>query len=104
MADLFLEALRRQLVHKAEAFPGLAGFCVRDLVSTQQISVLGDEAFPSASTIKIFILVTLLRQAETNPELLRERISIQVRVPGSGVLTYLEDPVQLSLLDVAILM
>src|SRR5437868_4053532 len=104
MADHFLALLHRELAQRAESFPGVAGFCVRDLTSGQQISLLGDEPFPSASTIKIFILVTLLCQAETNPGLLQERIPITARVPGSGVLSYLEEPVELSLLDVAILM
>jgi beta-lactamase class A len=98
MPDHFLALLHRELAHRAESFPGVAGFCVRDLQSGEQVSLLGDEPFPSASTIKIFILVTLLCQAEQNPGLLQQRIA------GSGVLTYLEEPIELSLLDIAILM
>ncbi len=104
MADHFLALLNRELAQRAESFAGVAGFCVRDLQSGEQISLLGDEPFPSASTIKIFILVTLLCQDEQSPGLLQQRIPITTRVPGSGVLTYLEEPVELSLLDIAILM
>lgn len=104
MTNPVLARLQRELAQRAESFPGVAGFSVRDLLSGEQISLLGDEPFPSASTIKIFILVTLLCQAERNAGLLEQRIPIESRVPGSGVLTYLEQPVELSLLDVAILM
>jgi beta-lactamase class A len=104
MATQLLDLLRRKLVSQVEDFPGVAGFCARDLTNGEQISLLGDELFPSASTIKIYILVTLLCQDEQNPGLLAERIPITMRVPGSGVLTYLEHPVELSLLDLAILM
>ena len=104
MSSHFLERLDRELTHRADAFPGVAGFSVRDLATGEQISLLGDEPFPSASTIKIFILVTLLCQAEQDAGLLQQRLPIELRVPGSGVLTYLEEPVELSLLDVAILM
>jgi len=100
----FLARLDRELTQRADSFPGVTGFSVRDLTSGEQISLLGDEAFPSASTIKIFILVTLLCRAEQNPGLLQQRLPIESRVPGSGVLTYLEEPVELSLLDIAILM
>jgi beta-lactamase class A len=104
MSSLFLTQLQRELAQCAESFPGVAGFSVRDILTGEQISLLGDEQFPSASTIKIFILVTLLCQAEQNPRLFEQRVAIDLRVPGSGVLTYLEQPVELSLLDVAILM
>src|SRR5436853_7352881 len=98
MADHFLALLHRELAQRAESLPGVAGFSVRDLQTGEQISLLGDEPFPSASTIKIFILVTLLCQAEQRPGFLQQRIPITTRVPGSGVLTYLEEPVELSLL------
>ena len=104
MSNQFLAQLHRELARRAESFPGVAGFSIRDVLSGEQISLLGDEQFPSASTIKIFVLVTLLCQAEHDPGLLQQRIPIELRVPGSGVLTYLEEPVELSLLDVAILM
>ena len=104
MADRLLDVLRRRLEQQVATFPGIAGFCARDLQTGTQIALLGDEPFPSASTIKIYVLVTLLCQAEQNPALLEERIPITTRVPGSGILSYLEHRVELSLLDVAVLM
>jgi beta-lactamase class A len=106
MPNQLLDLLRCKLIQQIDGFPGVAGFSIRDLTSGEQISVLGDEVFPAASTIKIYVLVTLLRQAESEKarDLLEQRVPIDVRVPGSGVLSYLEHPVELSLLDLAILM
>ncbi len=106
MPNKLFELLHRKLSQSVADFPGVVGFSVRDLTTGEQIDLLGDELFPAASTIKIFVLATLLCQAESEPtrELLEQRISVDVRVPGSGVLTYLEHPVELSLLDLAILM
>lgn len=104
MPHPLLEQLERKLAQRVEAFPGVAGFCALDLTSGDAISLLGDEPFPSASTIKIYVLVALLCQAEQKPGLLEERVPITQRVPGSGVLTYLEHAVELSVLDIAILM
>jgi beta-lactamase class A len=106
MPNQLLDLLRSRLTQHVDAFSGIAGFSVRDITTGEQIAVLGDELFPSASTIKIWVLVTLLRQAEsdTASQLLEQRIPLDVKTPGSGVLTYLEHPVELSLLDLAILM
>jgi beta-lactamase class A len=106
MPHQLLDLLRSKLIEHVDDFPGVAGFSVLDLTTGDQISTLGDEPFPAASTIKIYVLVTLLCQAESAPAagLLEQRVPIDVRVPGSGVLTYLEHPVELSLLDLAILM
>jgi beta-lactamase class A len=106
MPNQMLDLLRSRLTQRVDEFPGVAGFSVRDLTTGDQISFLGDDLFPSASTIKIYVLVTLLCQAESakGPDPLQQRVPVDVRVPGSGVLSYLEHPVELSLLDLAILM
>lgn len=92
------------MLARAADFPAVVGFSVRDLTNGAQISALGDEPFPSASTIKVYVLLTLLQQAENTPGVLDERVAIDVRVPESGVLSYLENSVELSVLDLAILM
>ena len=86
--------------------PGVAGFCLQDLATRDTMGWHEQEVFPVASTIKIPILVTLLARAEKGELDLQERIDItpEVLVPGSGVLTYLEGPLELSVLDVAQLM
>ena len=86
--------------------PGVAGFCLQDLATRDTMGWHEQEVFPVASTIKIPILVTLLARAEKGELDLQERIAItpEVLVPGSGVLTYLEGPLDLSVLDIAQLM
>lgn len=86
--------------------PGVAGFCLQDLATRDTMGWHELEVFPVASTIKIPILVTLLARAEKGELDLQERIAItpEVLVPGSGVLTYLEGPLELSVLDIAQLM
>ncbi len=86
--------------------PGVAGFCLQDLATRDTTGWHEQEVFPVASTIKIPILVTLLARAEKGELDLQERIAItpEVLVPGSGVLTYLEGPLDLSVLDIAQLM
>ena len=86
--------------------PGVAGFCLQDLATRDTMGWHEQEVFPVASTIKIPILVTLLARAEKGELDLQERIAITpgVLVPGSGVLTYLEGPLDLSVLDIAQLM
>jgi beta-lactamase class A len=89
-----------------EAFPGVAGVCVKDLTRVGGFSIRGDEEFPTASTIKIHVLTQLLLRAERGEVDLDEMLHLtpELSVPGSGVLTYLEGEVELTLLNVAILM
>jgi beta-lactamase class A len=98
--------LERELARRVDEFPGVAGVAVKDLVGGTGVGVRADELFPTASTIKIHVLTRLLQRVERGEISLEERIRLtpELRVPGSGVLTYLEGDVDLSLLDVAILM
>lgn len=100
------ELLGQRLRARAEGFAGLAGFMVKDLTSGASVAFRADEQFPSASTIKIHVLTALLRAAEDGALSLEERIALtpELRVAGSGVITYLEHPVELSLYDIAVLM
>lgn len=106
MTDPLWTRLRDELVTRAERFDGVAGFAVRDLATGTAIALRGDEVFPSASTIKIHILTALLREAAAGRLSLDDRLAItpDLHTKGSGVLTYLEGPVELTLFDVAVLM
>lgn len=100
------ENLARNLEARAAGFAGSAGVALLDLKSSQRVSVNADELFPTASTIKIAILVHLLEREEEGALDLSERVVVDAshRVPGSGVLNYFEDPVELTMRDVAVLM
>ena len=87
-------------------FPGVAGFCLEDLNTHDSIGLNGDEVFPVASTIKIPVLLTLLHKSEQKELDLQERVTLtpSMITPGSGVLAYLDGPLDLSVLDIAQLM
>jgi len=100
------QRLEHDLTRRVAGFPGAAGVCIKDLTRGAVIAIGADEVFPTASTIKIHILTQLLRRAERREIDLAQKIRIEssVCVPGSGVLTYMEGDLQLTILDVAILM
>lgn len=100
------QRLEDKLKRQIDAFPGVAGVAVRDLAGGLDLQINGDDLFPTASTIKIHVLTQLLAKAEAGEVDLQERLTLPPPDPvlGSGVLAYLEGPVEMSLLDVAILM
>jgi len=104
--ELLWRRLAAELDRHVAGFHGVAGVCVRDLETDRQIAIHGDEVFPTASTIKIAILARLMQLAEVGEVDLARRVRIDeaVHVPGSGVLTYLDDPQELTVRDVAVLM
>lgn len=103
---LLWQRLEDRVTRKIKRFPGVAGAAVKDLTSGLTLSVNGDEVFPTASTIKIHILTQLLARAERGELDLDQtmRITSDMHVPGSGVLASMERDVELSILDVAVLM
>jgi beta-lactamase class A len=102
---LLWKRLHRELGRQVDAFPGVAGVYVRDLGTDQGVAINADEVFPTASTIKIHILARLFSLAEAGEvDLARRCVIDRARVPGSGVLAYLDDAAELALRDVAVLM
>ena len=106
MTTLFWQRLEAQLQTLIAGFPGMAGVAVKELTDGVTLAINAEEIFPTASTIKIHVLVQLLARAEAGEIDLQQRIAIQPErhVLGSGVLAYLNGPVALTLLDIAILM
>jgi beta-lactamase class A len=100
------EHLSGMLDERLGAFGGLAGLCLRDLKSGEEIQIRGDQQSPMASTIKMHILAHLLELSEAGKLNWFERVKIDstFSVPGSGILAYLDDPVELTVRDVATLM
>ena len=103
--NLLWQRLGAEIQRQVDAFPGIAGVALRDFNGGLDFAVNGDELFPTASIIKIHVLAQLLRRAEVGEIDLTERVSLPSELTfGSGVLAYLEGPLDLSLLDMAILM
>ncbi|MCB0114634.1 MAG: serine hydrolase [Caldilineaceae bacterium] len=103
--NLLWQRLNDEIRREVDAFPGVAGVALRDFEGKLEFTVNGDELFPTASTIKIHVLAQLLTRAEAGEIDLAQRVTLPSELTfGSGVLAYLEGPLDLSLLDVAILM
>jgi len=104
--SLLWQRLESQLGDMILGFPGVAGVAVKDLSTGHSVAIHGDEEFPTASTIKIHILTQLLARAQRGEVDLDRKVNItpEMRVPGSGIITYLGEDVQLTVWDIAVLM
>jgi beta-lactamase class A len=98
--------LRRTLSEVLRGYPGVAGVSVLNLNSGERVSIRGGETYPSASLIKVAVLVALLDQVNRGSIGLDERISMLARdrVGGSGVLQYMQGGLQPTVRDAAWLM
>jgi beta-lactamase class A len=98
--------LRRTLDDLLRGYPGVAGVSVLNLNSGERVSIRGGETYPSASLIKVAVLVALLDQVNRGSIGLDERISMLARdrVGGSGVLQYMQGGLQPTVRDAAWLM
>jgi beta-lactamase class A len=101
-----LARLRPLLEQRIGRHQGIIGLSIIDLVNGERLSIRGDQAFPSASVIKLPVLVELFHQIERGPLELSDPILMIAsdQKPGSGVLQFLSTPHQLTLRDAATLM
>jgi len=99
-------ALERRLDQLIAAFSGEVALYVRDLRSPEVIARKQDEVFPTASTIKLFILMELLRRVGLGEFALEQKIPVLARqqVGGSGILKDMSAGIGLPLRDVGLLM
>ncbi len=99
-------ALHRTLDSLAAAHHGVLGYSVRNVDTGEQLSLRGDETFPTASLIKVSVLVTLYDLAEKGQLSLDDPIRVLKvdKVPGSGQLQNLHDNIEITLGDAAWLM
>jgi beta-lactamase class A len=99
-------ALRRTLDSLAAAHHGTVGYSVIDLETGAGLSARGDETFPTASLIKVPILVTvydLYASGRLSPDDHLTVLKID-KVPGSGILQHLHDGMVITVADAAWLM
>jgi beta-lactamase class A len=98
--------LRRALAGITSNFAGIVGISVRNLATGESLSIRGHEKYPSASLIKVPILVALLAEVESGRMDLAERSTMiaRDRVGGSGILKHMESGTDPTLADLAWLM
>ena len=99
-------SLHRSLDAVASAHRGVLGYAVWNIDTGERLSLRGDETFPTASLIKVPILVTLYDLAEQKQLSLDDPLTVLKidQVPGSGVLQFMHPGMSLSVHDVASLM
>ncbi|MBX9928700.1 MAG: class A beta-lactamase-related serine hydrolase [Gemmatimonadaceae bacterium] len=98
--------LHRQLDSIADAHHGVVSYAVRNLDTGERLARRGDEPFPTASLIKVPILVTLFDLVEKKRIALDDRIILTGidKVPGAGNLQFMHDGIELTVRDAAWLM
>src|SRR5881392_559677 len=98
--------LHRTLDSLASAHHGVVGYTVRNLDTGERLSLRGDSTFPTASLIKVSVLITLYELVEKDSMSLDDRIRVLKvdKVPGSGMLQYLHDGTEITVADAAWLM
>jgi len=107
MPEALPAALGATVRRLAARFSGRFGFWAQNLRSGETLAWHADDRFPSASTIKVFVLRELHRQAEAGLfDLDRDQVEMSPGdiASGSGVIKDLTPGLRLSLRDAATLM
>ncbi|MBI2723719.1 MAG: serine hydrolase [Chloroflexi bacterium] len=101
-----LDGLATTLRDIAGAYSGTCTWALTDLTSGGHIGEREDDVMPTASLIKVAVLVSLYRAAAEGELRLDERTTYRPehRVPGSGVLSKMSPGVQMTVRDAAVLM
>ena len=99
-------ALRHKLDSIADIHHGVIGYSVIDIENGVRMSRRGDETFPTASLIKVPILVTVYDLVAKGQLSLSDPLTVLKidQVPGSGILQYMHNGMALTVEDAAWLM
>jgi beta-lactamase class A len=71
------QKMERSIQDVSQNLDGVMGVVVKDLTSNQAVSILPDEVFPTASSIKIAVLAELYRQAQQGKLKLTDIYTVQ---------------------------
>jgi beta-lactamase class A len=98
--------LHRTLDSLAEAHHGVLGYTVWNLDTGERLERRGDETFPTASLIKVPVLVTVFDLVEKKMLALDDPLTVLKidQVPGSGTLQFMHPGIMVSVRDAAWLM
>jgi len=99
-------AVRSEIERLADATGGIVGVAATQLSTGRHIGYREAELFPTASVVKLPLLVTLYEDAIAGRIDLSERVTYRedTKVAGSGVLQFLDDGLNPTLRDLAVLM
>ncbi len=99
-------ALHRTLDSLADAHHGVVGYTVHDIDTGERLERRGDETFPTASLIKVAVLVTVYALVEKGTLGLDDPLTVLKidKVGGSGLLQFMHDNATITVHDAAWLM
>ncbi|HTE18130.1 MAG TPA: serine hydrolase [Armatimonadota bacterium] len=99
-------SLQARVEQLCAEFPGIAGVAAGNLATGEEVSVNARLSFPTASMIKIQILFELVRLCARGQAQMWERVTLrrEDKTLGSGLLVDLDDGLNLTLRDLAVLM
>src|SRR5437899_9040709 len=100
-------SLESRLTALAKAHKGKVAIAVKHLASGESFYLNADEPMPTASLIKLPLMLELYQQAQEGKVKLTDRIALhqEDKVPGSGILTnHFSDGATFSLRDACRLM
>jgi len=105
-ASVDTAALSAVLQREAAAHRGVVGYTVRDLDAGWSLSLRGDEPFPTASLIKVPVLVTVFDLVAKGRLSLDDQLTVLPIdvVPGAGLLQHLHPGIIITVRDAAWLM
>lgn len=97
-ADAITEVVR--------GFKGVMGVSAKNLLTGEEVNVDADRRFPTASTIKVAVLLEIYHQAAEGTLRMDETLTLRdaEKVGGSGTLNALHDGLALTIRDLAHLM
>ena len=104
--NIYLNKLIQRLNNIPNEFKGLCGVCIYDPDTKWYFGINDDMTFPTASSIKIPILIKLLSDADKKLINLSDEIVIteQMKSRGSGVIHKMTGSVKMTIENLAILM
>ena len=101
-----ISSLHEQLLSIGESYTGKWTYALTGIESGERIGFDEDDVMPTASLIKVPILIALYQAVDDGRIALDDRITFgdEHRFPGSGVLQRMSSGVEMSVRDAAVLM
>ncbi|MCC7001260.1 MAG: serine hydrolase [Gemmatimonadaceae bacterium] len=99
-------ALQQRLDSLARGFRGVVGYSIHNLDAGTRLAHRGDEPFPTASLVKVPVLITLFELVERGMIGLDDKLTVLRidKVGGAGQLQFLHDGAEITVRDAAWLM
>ena len=104
--NIYLNKLVKSINTQVENFNGVAGVSIKDLTTGWYYGINDEMIFPTASSIKIPILLKLIESSEASKLNLLKNIEIteEMKSRGSGVIHKMNGTINLTVENLAILM